>query len=159
MDSEPLLKPKANVGVVGLGYWGKNLVRNFHDLGALGMLCDTDESAGARFERLYPGVRFCNDYSKVLADPTIQAVALATPAVTHYNLSRAALEAGKDVLVEKPLAIDVKDGEELVRLAAAKGQNPYGRAHPPVSPGDPEAAAADPGTARSAKSITCTPTG
>lgn len=122
MDSEPFLKPKANVGVVGLGYWGKNLVRNFHDLGALGMLCDTDESAGARFERLYPGVRFCNDYSKVLADPTIQAVALATPAVTHYNLSRAALEAGKDVLVEKPLAIDVKDGEELVRLAAANAR-------------------------------------
>ncbi len=90
-------------------------------------------------------------------DPTITAVALATPAVTHYEMAKAALEAGKDVFVEKPLAIDVKQGEELVRLADAKKQNPDGRPHPPISPGDPETAATHSTTARSERSTTCTP--
>src|ERR1041385_2994561 len=106
MESEPILKEKATVAVVGVGYWGKNLVRNFGDLGALGVLCDADESVGPRYARQYPGVRFYQDYARVLADTSVKAVALATPAVTHYDMAKAALEAGKDVLVEKPLAID-----------------------------------------------------
>src|SRR3977135_3241474 len=71
---------KLKVAVVGVGYWGKNLVRNFHELGALGALCDAEESVGTHYERQYPGVRFFSDYSRVLADPSIKAVALATPA-------------------------------------------------------------------------------
>ena len=110
-------KSNASVAVVGVGYWGKNLVRNFHDLGSLGMLCDTQESVVARYRQQYPQVRFCRDLSAVLADPAVTAVALATPAVTHYELAKAALVAGKDVMVEKPLAIDLKQGEELVRLS------------------------------------------
>ena len=70
----------------------------------------------------YPDVKFIRDFSAVLADPSIDAVALATPAVTHYEMAKAAFEAGKDVLVEKPLAIDVKHGEDLVRLAEANGR-------------------------------------
>ena len=70
----------------------------------------------------YQGVRFCSDYREVLSDASIDAVALATPAVTHYEMAKMALEAGKDVLVEKPLAIDVRQGEELVKLAQAKCQ-------------------------------------
>src|SRR6266436_6345022 len=122
MESAPLKKSKANVAVVGVGYWGKNLVRNFYELGALGVLCDASESVGADYAGQYPGVMFYREYSAVLADPSITAVALATPAVAHYEMAKAALKAGKDVLVEKPLSTDVKHGEELVRLAEAKGR-------------------------------------
>lgn len=113
---------KVNVAVVGVGYWGKNLVRNFHELGALAMLCDGAPSAEALCSDKYPGVRFTRDFNEVLADPSIHAVALATPAVTHYEMAKAAILAGKDVLVEKPLAIDVKHGEHLVSLARANGR-------------------------------------
>ena len=113
-------KTKRNVAVVGVGYWGKNLVRNFYELGALGLLCDSRSSVQATYASDCPGVRFCSSYDEVLSDPSIEAVALATPAVTHYELAKAALEAGKDVLVEKPLAIDVKQGEDLVRIADNK---------------------------------------
>ncbi len=122
MVSASIKKSKAIVAVVGVGYWGRNLVRNFHDLGALAALCDADESVEAKYSGQYAGVKFYRELRAVLADPSITAVALATPAVTHYDIAKAALEAGKDVLVEKPLAIDVKHGEELVRLANAKGR-------------------------------------
>jgi UDP-2-acetamido-3-amino-2,3-dideoxy-glucuronate N-acetyltransferase len=111
---------KPRVAVVGVGYWGKNLVRNFYELGALAALCDADRSLEADCQRKYQGVRFCTEYREILSDPSIDAVALATPAVTHYEMAKAALEAGKDVLVEKPLAVDVKHGEDLVKLAEAK---------------------------------------
>jgi len=113
-------KPKVKVAVVGVGYWGKNLVRNFCELGALEVLCDANRSVEGDCKRNYEDVRFCSEFREVLSDSSIDAVALATPAVTHYEMAKAALEAGKDVLVEKPLAIDVKHGEELVKLAAAK---------------------------------------
>lgn len=110
------------VAVVGVGYWGKNLVRNFYELGALEALCDADKTVEAKFECAKKGVKFYSEYAQVLADPAIHAVVLATPAVTHYEMAKAALEAGKDVLVEKPLSIEVKHGEDLVRIANAKGQ-------------------------------------
>jgi UDP-2-acetamido-3-amino-2,3-dideoxy-glucuronate N-acetyltransferase len=110
------------VAVVGVGYWGKNLVRNFHELGALAALCDAGDAAEASCRAQYPDVRFYREYRDVLADASITGVALATPAVTHYEMAKAALEAGKDVLVEKPLAIDVRHGEDLVRLADSKGR-------------------------------------
>src|SRR5439155_19217105 len=94
-------------------------VRTFHDLGALTLLCDSERSAEERCKSEYEGIRFCRDFTAVLSDPSVTAVALATPATTHYEMAKEALEAGKDVLVEKPLAIDVKQGEELVELAAA----------------------------------------
>jgi UDP-2-acetamido-3-amino-2,3-dideoxy-glucuronate N-acetyltransferase len=115
-------KAAAGVAVVGVGYWGKNLVRNFRDLGALAALCDADESVEAVYAQQCPGVRFYRDYKSVLSDDAISAVALATPAVTHFELAREALLAGRDVFVEKPLAVDVKHGEELVRLATAAGR-------------------------------------
>ena len=119
MPSEPIGTSNSNVAVVGVGYWGRNLVRNFHDLGALAVLCDAEQSVEESCRAKYASVRFCRDYSTVLSDPSVTAVALATPATTHYEMAKEALEAGKDVLVEKPLAIDVKQGEELVELAAA----------------------------------------
>ena len=107
-----------NVAVVGFGYWGKNLIRNFNDLGALRAICDADEARRALVTEQYPSARLETEYAAALADPEIQAVALATPAVTHFEMAAAALEAGKDVYVEKPLAIDVAEGEKLVALAA-----------------------------------------
>ncbi len=103
-----------------MGYWGKNLVRNFYDLGALSSICDWQESVETSCKHQYENVRFCREFSSVLADPAIAAVALATPAVSHYEMARAALKAGKDVFVEKPLAIEVRQGEELVELAETR---------------------------------------
>src|SRR5947199_7216940 len=120
MNSDLARTSKINVAVVGIGYWGKNLVRNFHELGALAMLSDGERSVEERCGNEYKSVRFCGDFSVVLSDPSISAIALATPATTHYEMAKAALEAGKDVFVEKPLAIDVKQGEDLVNLAAAQ---------------------------------------
>src|SRR5262245_461951 len=111
-----------SVAVVGVGDWGRNVARNFHELGALGAVCDADARAEARCRADYPGIRFHRDYRDVLDDPLLAAVALATPATTHHEMARAALDAGKDVLVEKPLAVEVAHGEELVELAAAKGR-------------------------------------
>jgi UDP-2-acetamido-3-amino-2,3-dideoxy-glucuronate N-acetyltransferase len=115
-------RKSATVAVVGVGYWGKNLVRNFYELGALAALCDTEASLEANYAKQYPGVTFHRDFRAILSDPSITAVALATPAVNHYEMAKTALQAGKDVLVEKPLAIDVKHGEDLVRLATANGR-------------------------------------
>lgn len=122
MENNPRKNSKPNVAVVGVGYWGKNLVRNFHSLGALAALCDAQESVEANFRKQYAGVKFYREFSAVLSDASVTAVALATPAVTHYELAKTALEAGKDVLVEKPLAVEVKHGEELVRIAEANGR-------------------------------------
>ena len=113
---------KPAVAVVGVGYWGQNLVRNFHALGALAALCDARGAVESGCAAKYPDVPFFQDFAAILSNPSIDAVALATPAVAHYEMAKAALEAGKDVLVEKPLAIDVRHGEDLVRLAAAKGR-------------------------------------
>lgn len=105
------------VAVVGFGYWGRNLVRNLHELGALAAVCDSDESRRRELEEQYPGVPFLRDVKEVLSRSDVQAVAIATPAVTHVDIARRALERGKDVFVEKPLAMTVPQGEELGQLA------------------------------------------
>jgi len=109
----------SKVAVVGMGYWGKNLVRNFHELGALAMVCDSNRSMEALCKEKYAESRFVLDFKSVLSDPSVTGVALATPAVAHYEMAKAALSAGKDVFVEKPLATDVEEGAELLRLADA----------------------------------------
>ncbi len=118
MQNGAMSESPVNVAVVGVGYWGKNLVRNFHEQGVLTVLCDTHEAVEERYSVGYDGVRFCRDFSAVLSDPSVTAVALATPATTHYEMAKAALEAGKDVFVEKPLAVDVTQGQELVDCSA-----------------------------------------
>ena len=105
------------VAVVGMGYWGKNLVRNFNEIGALRVICDQNPARESVVKKDYADARFCCDYASVIADEEIQAVALATPAAMHFQMAKEALEADKDVFVEKPLALTVPEGEELVRLA------------------------------------------
>jgi predicted dehydrogenase len=106
-----------NVGlaVVGFGYWGPNLARNFAtmDGARLVAICDMDSARLAQAARLYPGVAMTPDFEEILADPRIDAVAIATPVHAHFELALAALRAGKHVLVEKPLA---ETSEQVRRL-------------------------------------------
>lgn len=110
------------VAVIGNGYWGKNLVRNFHELGALGCICDSEPALLADAQKKYPAVPVCSDFSSALQDSSIDGIVIATPAVTHFDLVKRALLAGKDVFVEKPLSLAVKEGEELVELAQRLGR-------------------------------------
>ena len=112
-----------NLAVVGYGYWGPNIVRNVMERAELSMwgLCELDPDRSAKFSDRYPGVHTCADFDEMLADPTVDAVSIATPPSTHYPLVRKALEAGKHVLVEKPLATTAAHAQELVELADRSG--------------------------------------
>jgi predicted dehydrogenase len=109
---------------VGLGYWGPNLARNFASLpGAeLRWCCDADDDVRARLEARHPGTRFTADLDDLLSDPTLDAIVLATPVVTHATLAVRVLDAGKHCFVEKPLAQSVADAERAVEAAAAAGR-------------------------------------
>ena len=110
---------KQKVAVIGTGYWGKNLVRVFSRLGCLSIVCDTDQNKLTRLKLEYPHVHTTLSYSAILKNPAIDAVVISTPAETHYSISKEAILSGKDVFVEKPLALLVIQGEELVELAHA----------------------------------------
>ncbi|HKV29066.1 MAG TPA: Gfo/Idh/MocA family oxidoreductase [Candidatus Acidoferrales bacterium] len=107
------------VAVIGSGYWGKNLVRVFHALEALAGVCDVDQGALTRASQEY-GVRTTQNVDEVLKDDGISGVVIAAPAAQHFDLTRRALLRGKDVFVEKSLALRAVDGRELVELAAAR---------------------------------------
>ena len=109
------------VALIGHGYWGKNLARVFHGLGCLEIVCETREETRREIESLY-GVRTTADYVAVLEDPTILAVAIAAPAVQHYELAKQALLKGKDVYVEKPLALHASEGRDLGEIASREGR-------------------------------------
>ena len=110
-----------NVAVVGSGYWGKNLVRNFNELGALHTICDNNPETLRCFKGEYPEKEFQTSLDAVLQDLDIDAVVIATPAETHFGLTKKALLAGKHVFVEKPLALRVSEAEELQKLALNRG--------------------------------------
>lgn len=104
------------VAVVGCGYWGKNLVRNFNQLGALSLVADTTSIGQALAAKIAPSIKIVDDLGQVL-NATVDAIVIATPAETHFSLVREALLAGKDVFVEKPLALAYEQGADLVRIA------------------------------------------
>jgi predicted dehydrogenase len=105
------------IGVVGLNYWGPNLVRNFNDIADLTWLCDLDEAQLQTIGARYPKARTTSSFDELLADDTLDAVVIATPVPTHYALAKQALEAGKHVFVEKPPAMRAAEMDELVSLA------------------------------------------
>ena len=112
------------VNCVGVGHWGPNLVRVFatHPEARVGTVCDLSEQRLALVARNVPGIaRTTTDAKTALGDAAADAVVISTPTSTHYALAKAALEAGKHVLVEKPLCRTVEEGEELLALAAKKG--------------------------------------
>lgn len=105
------------IAQVGLGYWGKNIFRNLNELGVLHTACDSDSMTLKERKKQFPDIHFTNSFDEILQNPEIKAVAISTPAVTHYNLVRQSLLAGRDVFVEKPLSLTVREGEELVEIA------------------------------------------
>jgi predicted dehydrogenase len=110
---------RTRMAVVGLGYWGPNLVRNVNELAnaELAMVCDSRRPSLEKIARRYPGVATTDDFHDVIADPTIDAILLATPVSTHHTLAQRALRAGKHVFVEKPLAGSAEEAATLLRLA------------------------------------------
>ncbi len=115
-------KSLTGIGVVGLGYWGPNWVRNLHQLGSARRVvaCDLDRKRREHVQRLYPGVEASEHFEELLEDPAIEGMVIATPVSTHYTMARKALEAGKAVLVEKPLAMSRRDAAHLTRLASER---------------------------------------
>ncbi len=112
----------ARVGLLGCGQWGRNLARNLAALGVLRGIADSNPVLLEGVRSLYPDVTVTEDASAVLKDPDIDACVIATPVALHFEMARQALEAGKDVFVEKPLALTVKEGEALVALAEKQGR-------------------------------------
>ncbi|MEI7474310.1 MAG: Gfo/Idh/MocA family oxidoreductase [bacterium] len=110
-----------NIAVIGCGIWGRNLVRNFYNLGALHTVCDLDADTRTMIEKDYPGVKTVSDINEIFNSKEIHGVIIATPSHTHYNLVKKALLAGKDVYVEKPIATCSIESEELTRIADEKG--------------------------------------
>lgn len=115
---------RVRIGVVGLGYWGPNLARNFAALpgSELAWCCDGDPAVRDRFAPAFRGTQFTDDLDDLLADGSLDAVALATPVPTHAALAERVLAAGKHCFVEKPLAQTVADAERTVAAAAAAGR-------------------------------------
>jgi predicted dehydrogenase len=113
-----------NIVVVGFGYWGPNLVRNITERPEfqLGGICELDFKRSADFSRRYLGVPVRSNLDRFLNDPDVDAIAIATPPRTHYELTRRALAANKHVLVEKPLAMDPDEADDLLRLAGETGR-------------------------------------
>jgi UDP-2-acetamido-3-amino-2,3-dideoxy-glucuronate N-acetyltransferase len=106
-----------NIAVIGSGYWGKNLVRNYHQLGVLKLICDKNEIVLDTFKKQYADIETCLALNHVLKRDDIKGVVIATPAETHYNLAREALLSDKHVYLEKPLVLDEREGEELISIA------------------------------------------
>ena len=106
------------IGLIGAGSWGKNHLRNLENLGVLNCVLEVSEEIISQRKKEFPNVRFLSDIEKLLVDNKISGVVIAAPAEMHYELTKKCLLAGKDVLVEKPLALKVSEGEELVAIAA-----------------------------------------
>jgi predicted dehydrogenase len=117
-------EPAFRIGVAGLGYWGPNLARNFAAIPGVELAygCDASEPARARAAAQFPGATMCAGLDELLVDPSLDAIALATPVPTHAELAVLVLEAGKHCFVEKPLAQSVVDAERAVAAAQAAGR-------------------------------------
>ncbi|MCW1886370.1 Gfo/Idh/MocA family oxidoreductase [Luteolibacter flavescens] len=117
------MKQQLAVGIVGCGYWGPNLARNIslHPDAGIAALCDLNPDRLEHVRRMHPGVRFFTDFQRFLAMPGLDVVVVATPVRTHHALAKAALLAGKHVLIEKPMAASVAECEDLIAIARSEG--------------------------------------
>jgi len=109
------------IAVVGCGMWGRNIVRNFYNLNVLDTVCDIDEENRKKVLEQYPGVKVTTDFNEIINNKEITAVAIVTPSHTHFKLVKAALEAGKNVYVEKPISTVAQEARDLSELAHEKG--------------------------------------
>lgn len=112
------------IAIIGCGYWGPNLIRNFYQLDdcQVSFACDIDAEKLDQIKKVYPAINVTQDYKEVLKDSSIQAVCIATPLSTHFEIARAVLLAGKDVFIEKPMTSSSKEAEELIALAKEKNR-------------------------------------
>ena len=110
------------IAIIGCGYWGKNLIRNYHNLGALKLICDKNETALADFKSQYADVDTCIALADVLSRKDIAGVVISSPAETHFSIARESLLAGKNVFVEKPLTLHAQEARELIALAKEKNK-------------------------------------
>lgn len=110
------------IAVIGAGYWGKNLIRNFAELDSLYAICDNNSDSVKEIKEKYNQVKFFSCFEECLNDKNVTAVVISTTAELHYPMVKTALIAGKDVFVEKPLALKAEEGEELVGLAEEKNK-------------------------------------
>lgn len=108
---------KKSLALVGVGNWGKNLARNFYQMGALHTLCDTNETWLNQYKQQMPEISIRTDFKSILQNPEISQIAIATPPIHHYCLAKQALMAGKDVYVEKPLTLNFSDCAELHQIS------------------------------------------
>ncbi len=113
-----------NLGIIGCGYWGINLVRNYYNTDdcTITAVADTSEERRNHVKENFEDVSVISDYTTLLTDKSIDAIVIATPPVTHFSLAKEALLAGKHVFVEKPLALNTRNAEELVELALLKNK-------------------------------------
>lgn len=109
------------IAVLGCGLWGRNIVRNFYNLNALGMVCDLDDENLAKVKEQYPNVKTTKDFHDILNSDEIMGVVVVTPSHTHYKFVKAMLEAGKHVYVEKPISTVAQEARDLTDLADSKG--------------------------------------
>lgn len=113
-------KSKRNLALVGCGYWGKNLLRVFNELGVLKIIFDENRKLLEEKAIQNSHLKVASNFEDILQDKKIKAIVIASPAVTHYKIAKQAILAGKDVFIEKPLALSVSEGKELVTLADKK---------------------------------------
>ncbi len=116
------IKGKKTLALFGAGYWGKNLARNFFELGALHTICDTNEALLDTYQEKYSGIQLTTNIKQVLENPEITCAVIAAPAFLHHQLAKQCLLAGKDVYVEKPLCMNTEEAEELIQLAKKEGK-------------------------------------
>jgi UDP-2-acetamido-3-amino-2,3-dideoxy-glucuronate N-acetyltransferase len=105
------------IALIGLGYWGKNILRNLYELDVLHTACDLSPAIIEERKKTFPDIRYTTSLDELLQNSAVRAVAIAAPASLHYKLVKESLLAGKDVFVEKPLALTVKEGNELIKIA------------------------------------------
>jgi len=111
---------KVNIGVIGGGYWGKNLIRVFNEIGVLKGICDLNRDVIQFYKNSHPDISITDNPEELIKKKGIDAVVIATPASTHYPISKIALMENKHIFCEKPLALTEKEGEEIVNMAEKK---------------------------------------
>ncbi len=111
-----------HIGVIGFGYWGPNLVRNFSsaDGSEVVFICDSNPQTLKKASKRHPGIKTTTNHKELIKDPSVDAVVIATPVFTHHALAKMALKAGKNVFIEKPFTYTIQEAEELIELAAKK---------------------------------------